>query len=272
MLTSRTMFWTEDGLFWKCGHSCASERKVKLDLSDKKALLLDSLINYQKDDRIAHCMDYYTDRYTETRWIDVVEELSERAFTVTTDKLAAVSGLGTEISRITWMELFMGMWKHNMVQELAWLANFTTPDNFHASDPPTNRLSAMPSWTWASVDQKVRFSGGRYRLLFTEEPVNIDILYCPATAENMTQLQIRGCLGKLHLQKMETPGYTFSGQGIFLSSALSNLPGLFARPMFPLQMILRCWTLWLTPFRRMVELFSVFDGGGGKVNSGRNFW
>ncbi|QDS76330.1 hypothetical protein FKW77_002640 [Venturia effusa] len=121
MMASRTMFWTEDGLFWQCGELCASEYESEVqpvnDIGTGEIILqIDALVN-----AIEHNPIVFSG--SRTTWMQVVQEISIRSFTVMTDKLPAVSGLGHEVARMTG-KFLMGIWKHNTVEELAWNVNW----------------------------------------------------------------------------------------------------------------------------------------------------
>ena len=51
----------------------------------------------------------------------------------------------------------MGVWRSNLVQELAWAADFTISGSNESVVPATDRLNGVPSWSWASVNQKLCF-------------------------------------------------------------------------------------------------------------------
>jgi hypothetical protein len=189
MLASRTLFWTEDGLFWDCREMSASEYETERARCNRNCPMLHELV-----ESIERCKKHSGPTYM--AWADVVEEFSQKALTMATDKLPAVTGLGNELSRLTGLAFIMGVWEHNLVQELAWVVEFSIPGEDIIINPQAARLPNTPSWTWASTNQKLSFKPGIYGYKY-EELVTI-------VSVNAQQLQIRGRLGKLHVKKMKT--------------------------------------------------------------------
>jgi hypothetical protein len=198
MLASRTLFWTEDGLFWDCSELNASECQAHLLYSNRKFPLLHELIeNMQSDERKR--------RYEQKAWVNVLEEYSQKRLTVLSDKLAAIAGLGNEISRVTGSEYEMGIWRSNMVQELAWGADFSILGTDDSVQPQAARLPEQPSWSWASMNQKLYFRPGRHGERY-EEMVEVEMLHPPvlnASNNQSTQceLRVRGRIGQLRVTK-----------------------------------------------------------------------
>jgi hypothetical protein len=129
-----------------------------------------------------------------------LEEFSQKALTVATDKLPAVAGLGMELSRLTGQDYMMGVWKHNLVQELAWVADFHELGQDVAVDPQADRLPETASWSWASINQKVHFKPGRHGW-DCEGLVKIDLESVPSDSVDAQQLQVHGQLGELRVGK-----------------------------------------------------------------------
>ncbi|EON62403.1 hypothetical protein W97_01625 [Coniosporium apollinis CBS 100218] len=196
MLASRTLFWTEDGLFWDCSKLNASEYEAKLLYSNRKFPMLRELVESVKEYK-------YNSRYEQKVWTNVLEEFSQKALTVVTDKLPAIAGLGSELSRLTGQEFEMGVWKHNLVQELAWVADFSVLGKSVPVDPQAARLPKTPSWSWASTHQKLHFKPGRWNSE-CEELVTIDLVSVPSVSVNAQQLRVRGRLGELRVRKRRT--------------------------------------------------------------------
>jgi hypothetical protein len=115
LLASRTLFWTEDSLFWGYSELSTSEYEAEVpDVDIRRDFpLLHELVNTLSGRRSKSVFGHKV-------WAKGLEQLSQKAFTVATDNLAAVAGLGNVLSRLTQQEFHMGVWKHNMAQELAW--------------------------------------------------------------------------------------------------------------------------------------------------------
>ncbi|KAF1365061.1 HET-domain-containing protein, partial [Lizonia empirigonia] len=127
MLSLRTLFCTDNGFFWCCKELAASEFKAKIRLSECKP-------------------------YDERTWMRIVQWYSGKALTVATDRLPAIQGVGSEFARLSGRKYEMGMFKDNVVKELAWQAVYMSYMGREQPlvDPQPNRLPGTPSWSWAS--------------------------------------------------------------------------------------------------------------------------
>jgi hypothetical protein len=148
--------------------------------------------------------------------MDVLEEYSQKRLTVLSDKLAALAGLGNELSRVTGLEYKMGIWRSNIVQELAWGADFTILGTEDSVQPQAARLPGQPSWSWASMNQKLWFRPGRH-VERCEEMVEVEMLPppLPDTSNNQStqwKLRVRGRIGQLQVTKTSDKIPLFYGQ------------------------------------------------------------
>jgi len=188
MLASRTLFWTEDGLFWQCSelHASEFEAAIEFDQFDPQRTfpLLDEVANSLTSEN-----DYPNPHYA---WTKVLAEFSTKALTVTTDKLAAVEGLANEVARLTSRTYESGVWRHNLYLELAWSARFRP--GLDAKSPAT-RLPNTPSWLWASTHQTVRFLPEVQVVSYRELAI--------ISAFDGQRLQISGQLGTLQVKRRE---------------------------------------------------------------------
>lgn len=129
-----------------CAEHTASEHQSGLVRTPKARALLDELIkginSNQVDDH-------------QKSWSDVLEAYTGMALTVPSDRLPAVVGLGSELSRLTGkvFEMSVGVWRKHMVQELAWV----TCHDVHGGPCMVARSTDIPSWSWASVYQQIHF-------------------------------------------------------------------------------------------------------------------
>jgi len=146
-----------------------------------------------------------TSRVDNKAWINVVEEYSQKALTVTTDKLAAMAGLASAISIPSGREYLSGVWKPNLIRELAWMADLSeSPSGTHAyaAKPLPARIPNVPSWSWASMHQKLYFKPQCHRV---KDPTNT-----PDDCENLVAIEaynaqcieVHGRLGKLRVKRI----------------------------------------------------------------------
>ncbi|CAN9469871.1 unnamed protein product [Alternaria alternata] len=103
-------------------------------------------------------------------WTDAVMDLSRRKITEESDKLPAISGVAQQMHLITGDSYLAGLWKASLHLELMWLQDAAAEDFLHAKRPTTYRA---PSWSWASVEGTVTFSGP-----FEEEDLVAEVIQC----------------------------------------------------------------------------------------------
>jgi hypothetical protein len=78
------------------------------------------------------------------QWKIIVEQYSGRRLSNPNDRLLALGGIASELSRL-WADKYMfGLWKNWFVQLLAWYKS--------AADKQMLRSSRAPTWSWASID------------------------------------------------------------------------------------------------------------------------
>ncbi|GAB7342612.1 hypothetical protein MBLNU457_g0783t1 [Dothideomycetes sp. NU457] len=181
LLSLRTLFWTEDGLFWECGQEVYAEHAADRFFGEPSFPQLLSSV----------CEGYPPEgkqRLNCTTWIDVVEQFSQRALTVATDRLPAIAGLAKEISGFTEQEYIAGVWKCNSVRELAWVATSSTPQ--------AARLPDTPSWSWATQSQTLRF---RPHVIGHQSETRQVVTIVSLDAQ---RLRVRGRLGSINVRNI----------------------------------------------------------------------
>ena len=169
MLSSRTVFWTDEGIFWQCGERNTSEyeeflsAEVGLDIFPTRfhdvCEELEQYMDLAKQSKhtvagpgsIAGAVPGPGSQWDKTalsKWYRIIEDLSRRSLTVGSDRLPALTGLGKEIARIAGAEFKDGTFRPMPLRELAW---------FSTSYRRTRRIPGISTWSWASTDQEVYF-------------------------------------------------------------------------------------------------------------------
>ncbi|KAM0437862.1 hypothetical protein ACHAPT_002227 [Fusarium lateritium] len=129
LLSKRTLHLTRHELIWECNssmdcecgwyiHSGVSQTQTKQSAESKS-------------------------------WNQIIKEYSKRELTFGTDKLPALAGIAKAFSegRDDLGQYACGMWEHQLENSFFW---------YLTEDPsPRPRISAMPSWSWASVTGNV---------------------------------------------------------------------------------------------------------------------
>jgi hypothetical protein len=103
-------------------------------------------------------------------WIEAVIDLSIRKITEESDKLPAISGVAQQMHLITGDTYLAGLWKAALHFELMWLQD-PAADDFHHARRPT--IYRAPSWSWASVEGAIAFSGP-----FENENLVAEVVQC----------------------------------------------------------------------------------------------
>ncbi|KAL7914046.1 heterokaryon incompatibility protein domain-containing protein [Trichoderma velutinum] len=122
---------------------------------------------FQQADRYDYCRSrpgYPQNAYK--RWRDIVMEYTKRHLTVTDDKLSAVSGLA-RLAREGLSddsqgqgdgpleEYLAGLWRREFHYDLAWMVESPIAEHDMAKE------SAIPTWSWASVNAPVTYKFDR---------------------------------------------------------------------------------------------------------------
>jgi hypothetical protein len=88
------------------------------------------------------------------RWGDMVEEFMQRNLTFATDRLAAFSGVASEMVERLGMEYCAGLWKESMPAGLLWKSQLNLSRSMSIADAQN-----APSWSWAAVNVPVEYGG-----------------------------------------------------------------------------------------------------------------
>ncbi|KAF2100314.1 HET-domain-containing protein [Rhizodiscina lignyota] len=83
------------------------------------------------------------------KWKIITEHYSERQLTKATDRLVALNGLVSELSKRLNDSYILGLWKNALPDQLLWQVSQQVKE-------PSNPLQ-LPSWTWASVPVGIRY-------------------------------------------------------------------------------------------------------------------
>lgn len=118
----------------------------------------DAVSNRRVFDIVLERLEGYTLSNIENTWFSIVEDYSTCQLTKSTDKLPALSGIASRFHSITKDEYIAGHWRISLAQTLFW----------ESYDEASRAKSyRAPSWSWPSVDGRLRFSG-----IFVRETVD----------------------------------------------------------------------------------------------------
>lgn len=168
ILAARTIFFTEEGIFWQCGDRSSSQFNEKVSTnwefksSPKSARQSKPRFNDLVKDWRAEAQEYSfkstgkvttgkisllaasfaskKSRHVEARpWHNLVFEFTQRALTQPNDRLRAVEGIANEFAESA-KDVYVnngGIWKSDMIGGMAWYRHWN-----HDS----RNLSIAPSW------------------------------------------------------------------------------------------------------------------------------
>jgi hypothetical protein len=137
-LAPRTLYFTADQLLWECISMSACEtfpgsfNTGAVNIPAIKTRIWD----LEKTD-------------PDQKWAMIISDYSGKSVTFPKDQLIAVSGIARLFATKFRTTYLAGMWKENLVPQLAWFA--LEPSGADTRD-------SMPSWTWASVNTRVSTS------------------------------------------------------------------------------------------------------------------
>ena len=96
-----------------------------------------------------------------TQWLRMAEQYSECCFTFPDHRLSALSGLASAYStKLDNGEYMAGLWAVDRVRSLLWCPEKhlqKSPPRFNIKVSASRRIHTIPSWSWASYNEAVRF-------------------------------------------------------------------------------------------------------------------
>lgn len=112
-------------------------------------------------------------------WHKIVKEYTRMSLTVASDRLPALSGLASAMSRqVTADDKYVcGLWRSTIAQDLLWHASSRVPETNWRVIPPRY----APTWSWASLNQSVQYSPRPPKVSPTFQVLDI---HCEPTSSN----------------------------------------------------------------------------------------
>lgn len=150
ILAPRVLHFFEDQIAWECNTTLYREGFRGREPRPKGHFAKNLLAPYFHQNRfcaIALETGHGKDMDLQVRlkrWNSVIQEMSVRHFTVSSDTLAAVSGLASAIQVPGLGKYFAGVWEHNPFLSMVWHVRYA-----QSPSPTTYRA---PSWSWARTD------------------------------------------------------------------------------------------------------------------------
>lgn len=162
ILSTRTIYWTPDGIYWDCCNSIASESKP-VTLSFNEFDQLDPVRETRL--RFAHARLLPNADSVLERWYGIVAHYSCLDLSYATDTLPAVSGIAKTVQKFTNEEIqyAAGIWINSRDSrvswfDLAWRVAITISHSPAAVKREKSSSYIAPSWSWASAGAPIIYS------------------------------------------------------------------------------------------------------------------
>ena len=144
-----------------------------------------------------------------TGWYKLVRSYTSRNITFMSDILPGLSGLASEVQKITGARYLAGLWDCNtnpdtFIRNLLWLV---ADDPIVKDKAATLALNGSPSWSWASVHAEIDFRDGEPSKLLRNPDIN------PRVYLKDTTLATSNPLGQVKEGFIHLVGYVHSYTG-----------------------------------------------------------
>ena len=162
-LTPRMIHFSNEQVLWECSDGLACETHPSILETHESIYTSFKDRDSQLEVIGAKVTDSERHTYALRLWNKLVYEYSSTKLSFETDKLVAISGIAKEIQGILKDDYIAGLWKRNMVAQLAWRSiRSLTPRTIGSalyllSQKPKQYVA--PSWSWASVQGTIEMNG-----------------------------------------------------------------------------------------------------------------
>ncbi|KAH6672844.1 heterokaryon incompatibility protein-domain-containing protein [Halenospora varia] len=150
LLSMRALHFHAEELIWECasGISCECSRLEEFQGGDPNGLLQQRETDQIKMMYLSMFSTTATESQILDTWLELISEYGALKLTKQTDRLPAISGLASRISRQLTGEYLGGLWSQDLPRALCWEKGSGSRNkypSFHDAD------SSAPSWSWASI-------------------------------------------------------------------------------------------------------------------------
>jgi hypothetical protein len=187
-LAPRILHFTKHGLMWECRLCIGADDSNSLQLR-RSAWGLELASNlgstgksFLPQSKFFRVLDRDVSRLSldelMSKWLELVEEYSERQLSHLADKLPALSGLATAISVLIEKSssprtpLYLaGMWLSHIHRQLFWCPLIPARYDVENSTSSPGKYASLPSWSWSSSMIPITFDYALARLEEHSDPV-----------------------------------------------------------------------------------------------------
>lgn len=207
LFAPRIIHYTSQQMIWQCKCCMASEDN-QYHTSQRYPSLVD-ILNTENKRFDWEGNPTPQSHIASTGWYQLVRSYTSRNITFVTDILPGISGLASEVYKITGAQYLAGLWDCNrnpdiFLRNLLWLV---------ADDPVVKDKSATlasngsPSWSWASVHAEIDFRDGDPLKLVPNPESN------PQVHLKNTRLATSNRFGQVNKGSIHLVGYVHSYTG-----------------------------------------------------------
>lgn len=202
---------------WKCGLSAETDGGVYRENprdAPHELQLSNSLFEHRQQTQQSGTSLHTTFQLMHA-WAKLVREYTQRELGDKSDRLPAIGGIASEISRLTGSPYIAGLWQTNLLHDLMWSTKakewLIRPDGY-----------VGPTWSWAAVDCPVSYEE------LTDDSLEVaQVFECDVEATQSGpfgqvkagHLQIEGLFGKVEKDDVIT---LFTDQGMGPSPPKNN--------------------------------------------------
>lgn len=150
----RIIYFSREQLFWECKEMVASESFPDGPPMHDGLPIYEHFKGGQRDSTLQKLASLGIPVPTPEEefsrfWSELVRQYSNSTLTFKSDKLVAISGVASAIQGYTKDEYLAGLWRRDIIPQLAWFPLHGRSENF--LDTLGTECYTAPSWSWASV-------------------------------------------------------------------------------------------------------------------------
>ncbi|KAJ2975267.1 hypothetical protein NUW58_g8408 [Xylaria curta] len=147
-LARRQLNFTKNQVHWECYELIASEELLAGIQEPRWGGSAIPLVEKPK-------LDFPDELDFRHAWKKLIEHYSSCQLSRQSDKLYAISGLATELERLTGGSYIAGLWKTDLYKQLCWSFDFS---HSNSNTRKTTSGCIAPTWSWANVNGPIRYS------------------------------------------------------------------------------------------------------------------
>jgi hypothetical protein len=169
LLSLRTLKYNEGWIEWDCISKNAVEPGIGAPISSmvlsESQRIRKALWGFRSTSMSMRAQAYHS-------WHRIVEKYSRRHLTNKSDKLAAVQGIASFLGdNMLGDRLEAGIWPLHIWRDLLWRTDVTPFFDRPVAFPSRLTELRLPSWSWASVDGPITYSGTQHSPIVPTEPI-----------------------------------------------------------------------------------------------------